>query len=216
MAQFQIHVNRDIKSSTNQVVPHNFNDYTEAEIWMKFKSGDEAAFIWIYHTYFDKLFSFARQFGLDADLVKDQIQELFIYIRNSRKRLADVKSIKFYLFKSLRRRLLINKKKKFSIISIFNSDNQRDFEIEIIESPEFILIDQCLNDEIRQRITKSINKLTARQREAVLHFYYEGLSYLEITDIMDLKKVKSTRKLIYRAIEALRKDLKGVKSNLYK
>jgi len=41
MAQFQIQVNRIIESGTIQVVPNNFSDFTEAEIWLKFKSGDE-------------------------------------------------------------------------------------------------------------------------------------------------------------------------------
>ncbi|MCK5371360.1 MAG: sigma-70 family RNA polymerase sigma factor, partial [Cyclobacteriaceae bacterium] len=56
---------------------------------------------------------------------------------------------------------------------------------------------------------------TTRQKEAVIYFYYEGMSYQEIADIMGLQKVKSARKLIYRAIEALRKDLLGFKATLY-
>lgn len=60
-----------------------------------------------------------------------------------------------------------------------------------------------------------MSKLTTRQKEAVLYFYYEGLSYQEIADIMGFQNVKSARKLIYRAIDALRKDLQELKATLY-
>jgi DNA-directed RNA polymerase specialized sigma24 family protein len=49
----------------------------------------------------------------------------------------------------------------------------------------------------------------------VQHFYYEGHSYQEVAEIMDLKKVKYARKLIYRSVEALRRDLHGLKSTIF-
>ncbi len=215
MAQNTVHLKRIGEPAKKRTVPDKHTRTDESMIWLDFKKGDEASFIWIYREYFGKLFNFAKQFDLDSEQVKDHIQELFIYIRNNRERLADVRSIKFYLYKSLRRRILSAKKKKFSFLSLFASDNPRLFEIEVSESPEIQLIDQSINTEIRARLEKSMNRLTARQREAVLHFYFEGMSYREIADIMELKKVKSARKLIYRAIEALRKDLHGLKSKLY-
>ncbi len=101
------------------VTSDNHLEVSEAKIWIKFKSGDEAAFIWIYKNYFAVLYNFGRQFNLDSDFVKDQIQDLFIYIRNNRERLTNVNSVKFYLFKSLKRRLLSNKKKRFSFNQSF-------------------------------------------------------------------------------------------------
>ncbi|MCG8308048.1 MAG: sigma-70 family RNA polymerase sigma factor [Cytophagales bacterium] len=196
-----------------QFVPSNHNRVDEAEIWLRFKNGDEEAFIWIYRNYFEVLYNYARQFNFDTDQIKDQIQELFIYIRNNRVRLSDVKSIKFYLLKSLRRNLLAHKKQKFSFLPLFNSDNKKAFEIEIAESPEVKLINQTLDKEIAERLSRSVNKLTSRQKEAVIHFYYEGMSYREIAEIMDLKKVKYARKLIYRAIDVLRRDLHDIQKS---
>lgn len=193
----------------------NHLEVSEAEMWLKFKKGDEEAFVWIYRNYFAVLYNFARQFNLDPDFVKDQIQDLFIYIRNNRERLTNVNSIKFYLFKSLKRRLLSNKNRKFSFLSLFNSDCKKVFEIEITETPEVKLINQSLDKEIKERLSKSMSKLTARQKEAIIYFYYEGMSYPEIADLLGFKNVKSARKLIYRAIEALRKDLQGLKATLY-
>lgn len=186
---------------------------SEAEIWKKFKHGDESAFIWIYKNYFTVLYNFARQFEQDSDAVKDHIQELFIYIRNNRNRLTDVQSIKFYLFKSLRRRLLSDKKRKFSFLSIFNSESKCSFDVELSDSPEIKLINQTIESEKKERLTNSMKKLTLRQKEAVVHFFYEGLSYKEIAEIMELKMVKSARKLIYRAIDTLRVELQDFKAS---
>ena len=61
MAQNEQLVERTLELSSLHIVPNSLNDLTEGEIWQKFKSGDEAAFIWIYREYFDKLFCFARQ-----------------------------------------------------------------------------------------------------------------------------------------------------------
>ena len=77
------------------------------------------------------------------------------------------------------------------------------------------MIEHLVNEETRIYLSKSIEKLTSRQKEAVLHFYYEGMSYQEIADIMNIRKVKSVRKLIYRAIDSLRKDLKDLKKRIY-
>jgi len=187
----------------------------EASVWKRFKQGEEDAFILIYQSNFSKLYNFGMQFGFDADTVKDQIQELFIYVRNNRLRLSDVRSVRFYLMKSLRRRLLRSKKGKFNLVSLFGSESNKLHEIEISDTPERLLIISALDTEIRERLSCSLSKLTDRQKEAVLHFYYEGLSYQEIADMMELKMVKSARKLIYRAIEVMRKDLKGQKGKLF-
>ena len=187
----------------------------EAAIWRDFKKGDEAAFIWIYSNYFDALYNYANQFGLDTELIKDQIQELFIYLREHRKQLGDVKNIKYYLYRSLRRRLLKVGRRRFSFTSLFSQEGNSRFDIEYTYSQEVKMIEHLVNEETRIYLSKSIEKLTSRQKEAVLHFYYEGMSYQEIADIMNIRKVKSVRKLIYRAIDSLRKDLKDLKKRIY-
>lgn len=216
MAQKDNYSKSNSEDKTVQLVPVNHGKLNEAEIWQKFKEGDEEAFVWIYSNYFDVLYNFGRQFNLDASLVKDQIQDLFVDLRSSRTRLADLKSIKFYLFKSLRRRLFTSQKRQFSFLTLFSTRNETLFDIKISNSPEATLINRSLDQEKSEILTKSMMKLTPRQKEAIMHFYYEGMSYQEVAEIMDFKQVKSARKLIYRAIDALRNDLLGIKKRLLK
>src|SRR5690606_8603457 len=77
----------------------------DIEVWNTFRTGNDEAFIFIYTTYFDRLFAYGMRIVGDEHLVEDAIQELFIDLRNQRGRLSPTDSIKFYLFKCLKRKL---------------------------------------------------------------------------------------------------------------
>lgn len=76
------------------------HDGEDAIVWEKFKSGKQAAFVYIYNTYFQMLMNIGCQLTKDKSLVKDCIQDLFIELISRRSNLGDVKSIKLYLIKS--------------------------------------------------------------------------------------------------------------------
>src|SRR5690606_26189782 len=71
--------------------------FDDGQVWDAFREGDEAAFVFIYESYFDRLFAYGLRVAGDAYLVEDAIQELFIDLRNNRNRLKETDSIKFYL-----------------------------------------------------------------------------------------------------------------------
>jgi DNA-directed RNA polymerase specialized sigma24 family protein len=81
-------------------------------LWAAFRSGDEKAFITLFDRFSPAMFNYGCKISAERELVKDAVQELFIDIWQSRKRLGDTDSIKFYLFKSLRRKLLRIKEKQ--------------------------------------------------------------------------------------------------------
>ncbi len=174
----------------------------DSQRWKAFKNGDEASFISIYTQYFPVLFNFGHQFTRDKELVKDLIQDLFIELKQKRKNLGNTDSIKFYLLKSYRRKLLYHLKKEKVNISkeqIFLKDT---FEIELTH--ESHLINAQLNDEIKVRLSKALNGLTERQREILIYFFHEGLSYEEITAIMEFSKIEYARVLMSRSLSKLR------------
>ncbi|MTI29285.1 RNA polymerase sigma factor, partial [Xanthovirga aplysinae] len=131
------------------------------------------------------------------------IQDLFIEIRHSRERLSETTSIKYYLFKSIRRKILNKKKKTQSIFVSVEAFQGYDFAFSL--SYEHKLVAQQLEEEKVCLLNKAIQKLTIRQREAIYYYFYEGLSYLEIMDLMEMENVKSVRNLIYKALNILRK-----------
>ncbi|MDF9799358.1 RNA polymerase sigma factor (sigma-70 family) [Catalinimonas alkaloidigena] len=78
----------------------------DTDLWQRFKEGSEEVFIAIYRSYFQLLYAYGHQFTVDTNMVEDCIQELFIALRVKREKLKYTNSIKFYLFKALRNRLL--------------------------------------------------------------------------------------------------------------
>ena len=49
----------------------------------------------------------------------------------------------------------------------------------------------------------ALNRLPEKQREAIILYFYENMSYHQISEIMQMTKVKSARALIYRALDSL-------------
>ena len=184
--------------------PYSFKEVSDLDIWRQFKSGNESAFIHIYETYFDQLYNYGLQFSRDAALVEDCIQDLFIEIRKTRKRLSDTTSIKLYLYKSIRRKILLCLKKAKPILSIEFVREAHHFHFTF--SHEHHLIAQQLTDEKIERLNRALASLPVRQKEVIYYFFYEQLSYEEIKEIMDFANVKSVRNKAYLALKALRQS----------
>ena len=182
----------------------SFEILSDLDTWKQFKEGNESAFIHIYETYFDPLYNYGLQFSKDTSLVEDCIQDLFIEIRKTRKRLADTTSIKLYLFKSIKRKILQHIKYRRSKFSTQPVDEGYNFYFTF--SHEHNLIDRQLNQEQLERLNRAIDLLPARQREVIYYLFYEQLSYTEIKEIMGFSNVKSVRNKVYIALQALRKS----------
>lgn len=191
---------------------YDFEDLSDREWWEKFKKGDKNAFDYIYYTYRQQLYNYGCHLCGDEELVRDCIHDLFTTLIKSKTRLGKTDSIKFYLLKAFKRKLVKSLQKQYNTKqreSIFSNEN---FRIRIDE--ESVSLDSTISKEVKALIQHAINKLPASQREAVILFYYEGLSYREIKDLMNLRNIKSARTLIYRAIASLTKKLKPVSKGL--
>ena len=176
----------------------------EAAVWEAFKKGNESAFIYIYETYFDSLFVYGCQFTRNENIVKDAIQDLFIELRKNRRRLGKTDSIKFYLFKSLKRAVIKACGQWFNQCEEINSEKTFGFSF----SHEQILIERQLDEEKTAMLNKAIQSLSPRKREVIYYFYYEGLSYQQIQELMEMSHVRSARNLLYKAVDFLREQIK--------
>ncbi|MBT29795.1 MAG: RNA polymerase subunit sigma-24 [Thalassobius sp.] len=181
-----------------------FDYKSDREIWLEFKKGNEAAFNHIYRKYTPGLYNFAYQFTRNKDIIKDSIQNVYISIRRRREKLSEVNSIKAYLYKAIYREMVkkLEKERKFISDEALTDDL---FNIEL--SFEDKIIGDEITEEIKTKLDKILKQLTNKQKEALLLFYAEGLSYKEVAEVMGLKNSKSARKLIYRALDTARKEV---------
>ena len=67
--------------------------------------------------------------------------------------------------------------------------------------------DSMMNDEMQKCLKAVLEALPERQRLALLMFQEQGLSYEEISEVLEIS-LASTKSLIFRARDALKKTLK--------
>ncbi|WP_165769937.1 RNA polymerase sigma factor [Flagellimonas pacifica] len=175
----------------------------DSQLWQEFQSGSEVAFARIYRDNVSLLYNYGLKLVKDKNLIKDCIQNLFIEIWDTKHKLSSVKSIKSYLFKSLRRKLISEVVLRRTT---FNETIKASTTHNIVHSIEHSLAEKQAFDQQQLRLKEAIKKLTDRQREVVYLKYYAQLSYVEIGEIMCLSK-KGTYKLMGRSIHFLRKHM---------
>ena len=177
---------------------------SETAAWNSFRQGNESAFIFIYESYFKVLYAYGFSIVADSNMVKDALQDLFVELRERRDHLGPTDSIKFYLFKCLKRKLvkeLANWPGKRESLEVLP------MEFQFTLSYETQLIDRQLSAEKIDKLNEAISKLSPRQREIIHYSFYEGFTYQQIQDMMGLENQQTTRNLMYKAIKYLRKHI---------
>lgn len=194
---------RSDSSTTTRPVASTVTEVDEMALWRAFKSGDQAAFARMYQCYSRVLYGYGFRVTHDAALIEDCIQDLFIELWRTRENLSDTTSIKFYLFRSLRRR----------ISRTINADPQRTEISELADhddlhfpSIEALLIEQQAQTDRVEGVQRALDRLSRRQREVIALRFYQNHDYQEICAIMSLN-YQSVCNLVYRALDSLRRQV---------
>lgn len=171
---------------------------TDYLLWERLKTGETVAFNELYERYADILFSFGMVYSKDRELVKDCIHDLFFELYKYRKNLSATDNIRNYLFKSLKRKILSNKKNKVTLV----------YTPETIEPTENVVFnfDDDTDLENIQQISQAIKRLPERQQEALNLRFVIGIPYPEVAKIMEIS-LESVRTLVYRSVKTLREEL---------
>ncbi|WP_372905331.1 RNA polymerase sigma factor [Rhodohalobacter sp.] len=155
-------------------------------LWTDVLEGDKEAFSSLYHTYRNRLFNYGYRIIAREDFVEDCIQELFLTIWENHYSISEAKSVKAYLYISMRRTIFKNLRKY---------RNQQDRNLKYVKerdqhsiSIEKYLIELEYQSEYRQRLMVAINSLSKRRREVIYLKYYDGMSNAEIAGLMDIKR----------------------------
>lgn len=172
-------------------------------MWSDILGDDQKGLKSLYDQYFDNLYSFGCSFYSDQMLVEDCIQELFLSIWEKRHQLKKPDNIKGYLIMSLRNNILSKIKSK-SKTQVQEIDERLMGGCEI--SIENKLIDSENTDERMQKLAEASQNLKPRQKEILYLKFSQGLSYEEISEIMDIN-YQSARNLLHRTLIKLRTEL---------
>ncbi len=180
------------------------NQYCDKLIWDSFKNGNREAFAILYYRYFRILIQNCFRYSNDINLIEDCIHDLFLEIWNNKANLVTPESVKAYLLCSTQRKIVRQIKKSRDTQSKTNefawAGVAHSIEDEIISHQNMM--------ESKRNISRALNTLTKRQKEAVCFRYYDNLSYSEISTKMDIS-TDSVYNLVSKALDNIQKCVQG-------
>lgn len=173
-------------------------DFTSEELWTQFLPGDHLALDALVKRHYNLLYQYGCKFTRDAALVKDCIQDLFLYLWHKRNTINETASVEHYLMKALRRRLgrALSKSGSTEGLSFIEFKDAN-------ATPDDQLIQQEQKAVLADRIRKCILQLSKRQQEIIYLRFYLNASPAEIADIMQLNR-QSVYNLLNDALNKLR------------
>jgi len=168
---------------------------------------DEQSFVILMQKNQERLYRLAFYLLNDKEEAKDAVQETFIKVWKKIGNLQWDTSQAWLLKMTVNLCLDWLRKRKF-LKDPANEKSQDDFELELPDpSPD--PLEQCVNQEMQIKIREAISKLHPSYRTAVILRDMEGLSYQEISEMLEtpVSKVKSD---IFRGRRKLREILRPI------
>ncbi|KKM91284.1 hypothetical protein LCGC14_1230080 [marine sediment metagenome] len=178
------------------------NRENESRLWAKLKSGDIDALNKLYIIHADPLYDYGIKLTRDPESVKDCIHDLFLDLYKYRKKLSKEVNVKYYLLKSLKRKISERSSSKIILLP-----PDQDFSATIYKDEdgciEEKIIEREYENELNLSVSNALNGLTRSQLRAISMRFYENRTYEEIAVNMNVS-IETARTTIYRAIKTLR------------
>ena len=178
--------------------------HSDETLWEGMLRGDQEMFLSLYNRYYHALLFVGLKEIRDAQLVKDTIQQVFLYLWEKRETIHQANNVKSYLITSFLRKLSADWKKtgKVSNLQVVYSQYAED----TAPTPEEGLIRKDEQQHQSRHMLEYINELPSRQKELLYLKYYEGLSYEEIVQQTGLTH-RTVYNKIHEALKKLRLDI---------
>lgn len=154
----------------------------------------------LFKDHFVHLCNFARGYLNDTEDAKEIVQEVFFKLWQNRDSINLDKSVKSYLFTSVRNRSLNfirdHKKFKSQVLDVDIADYDLAFEQDVFSKYD-----------LENRINVALNKLPEKCREVFVMSRQEELKYKEIAEKLNIS-VKTVEAQMSKALRILREELK--------
>jgi len=168
-------------------------------LWDCFRDGNEAAYTELATRYYRTLLHYGLRFTPNVQIAEDTLQDLLIHLWLHRENLNDTPSIKFYLLKSFRHRIIKTLKPLSEELELTDH-----FENHIIEfSSEEAIIQRESEAGLKHQVNELMTQLPIRQREVVYLKFFQGLKSEEIGNLLAIKP-QSVSNILQRALSNLK------------
>lgn len=183
-----------------QTSPSGLLRSEETALWNDFRAGSRTAFGQIYDRYIQELLSYGYRMTSDRQLIKDNIQDLFLHLWAHRENLSPTDSIRFYLYRSLRNRLIRSGEKKTNV-SLDSLTLPEEMLSDLPYEAEWVAHEQ--NQEQHHQLQKALATLPKRQQEVIQLRYYHDFNLEEIARLLQINN-QSVRNHLSLAVNRLR------------
>lgn len=184
----------------NPTMKHSEQKRTELELVARIRDGDASAFEKLFFAYCQRLIDFTRRFVQDTAIAENIVQDVFLKIWMTRKKLNPSSNIKSFLYTIAKNEAL----KQLRHEDVHRQSAQRlQSSSPRVQTPE----EKVSQQEIAESVRQAIEELPEQCRIVFSMNRFDRLTYAEIAEIMDLS-IKTVETQMGRALEVLRRRLR--------
>jgi RNA polymerase sigma-70 factor, ECF subfamily len=185
--------------------------YTDAEVMLRVKAGDQSAFDYLVQKYRRPLVSFMYRMARNTAAAEDLAQEVFLRVYRSRQTYEASAKFTTWLYR-IATNLAVNHARDTRherpevTVSLDEPDEETGTTLDVADST--ITAEEALVRRERMlAIRGKVEALPERQKLAVIMHKYQQMDYKQIADVLKLSE-SATKSLLFRAYETLREQLK--------
>lgn len=171
-----------------------------------FKKGDEVAFKYFFHKFYNNIVGFCVQFIHNENDAKEIAQEAFLNLWNTKEKINSINGVSSFLYtfsKSKCLNILRHKKVKERYINNTLNKKENNLHIEVLQSLQF---DTLTFTELEKLIANSIDDLPEKTKEIFKRKRFQNKKNKEIAKEMDIS-IKTVELHFSKAIKVLKTKL---------
>lgn len=198
-------------ASTLQSAMVGSENYTDAEVMLRVKAGDQSAFDFLVQKYRRPLVSFMYRMAHNPAAAEDLAQEVFLRVYRSRETYEATAKFTTWLYR-IATNLAVNhardtrKERPEVTLSLDEPDEETGTTMDVADAT-MTAEEALVRRERLAAIRSKVEALPERQRLAVIMHKYQQMDYKQIADVLKLSE-SATKSLLFRAYETLREQLK--------
>jgi RNA polymerase sigma-70 factor (ECF subfamily) len=185
--------------------------FTDAEVMLRVKAGDQSAFDYLVQKYRRPLVSFMYRMARNTAAAEDLAQEVFLRVYRSRATYEASAKFTTWLYR-IATNLAVNHARDTRherpevTVSLDEPDEETGTTLDVADST--VSAEEALvRRERMAAIRGKVEALPERQRLAVIMHKYQQMDYKQIADVLKLSE-SATKSLLFRAYETLREQLR--------
>jgi RNA polymerase sigma-70 factor (ECF subfamily) len=197
--------------ATLQTIIAGAEGYTDAEIMLRVKAGDQPAFDFLVQKYRRPLVSFMYRMARNTAAAEDLAQEVFLRVYRSRQTYEASAKFTTWLYR-IATNLAVNhardtrKERPEVTVSLDEPDQETGTTMDVADDT-ITAEENLVRRERTLAIRSKVEALPERQRLAVIMHKYQQMDYKQISEVLKLSE-SATKSLLFRAYETLRDQLR--------